>query len=79
MFSAMNLREIWCLLFHRQMRVLEKLGHSWHIRCDRCSCEYGVNHDAQVALPWREVAEHHETIRRMIKEAKQASPKEQRP
>lgn len=70
MFSAMNWKEKWCVLFHRKMSVIRKMGFSWHIKCDKCGCEYGINHDVRIVLPWREVKEFYQTIDDMIDQAK---------
>ncbi len=73
MLLAMNWRERWCVLFHRNMEVVSKLGHSWHIRCHKCGCEYGINHDVRVVLPWRDVKPLHDELETMIEQAKAVS------
>lgn len=64
MWLAMNWREKWCLFWHRTLRVVERYPGSDHAKCDKCGCEFGINHSVRVCLPWREVADQMTRIRR---------------
>lgn len=57
MWLAMTWRERWCLVWHRNLTVVKQYPGSVHAKCDKCGCEYGINHSVRVCLPWREVSE----------------------
>ena len=53
----MTWREWWCLCWHRCMSVVKQYPGSQHVKCDRCGCEFGINHSVRACLPWREIAD----------------------
>jgi hypothetical protein len=48
-----NLGEMWCIYWHRTLKIVHDYGKHQRVRCPKCGREYGIHHDVHTVLPWR--------------------------
>lgn len=58
------MKKILCRLFGHRYKVTKRISRSIaELKCKRCSCEFGINTDAQALLPLdNELRELHEEL-----------------